>query len=62
LKNVSKADRFTSAGSASTWPKSGLIVPVNDSDCVTAYFMSRPTAPPGSGVSSSGLPGCAGRV
>ena len=30
-KNVSKAPRLTTAGSASTWPKSGLTVAVSDS-------------------------------
>ena len=29
LKNVSRSLRFTTAGSTSTWPKSGLIVALN---------------------------------
>ena len=47
-KNVSNADRFTSAGSASTWPKSGLTVPVSVSPGRSAYFRSTPTVASGS--------------
>ena len=48
-KSTSKASRLTTAGSASTWPKSGLAVAVRVSPGVTAYFRSRPTEAPGSG-------------
>ena len=54
-KNVSNASRFTTAGSASTWPKSGLTVPVNVRPGRTAYFRSRPTEPPVLGELTSGL-------
>ena len=47
VKNVSNADRLTTAGSASTWPKSGLTVPVNVRPGVSAYFTSRPSAAAG---------------
>ena len=53
-KNVSKASRLTTAGSASTWPKSGFAVAVSVRPGVTAYFRSRPSEPPGSGESVSG--------
>ena len=56
MKNVSNAVRFTTAGSASTWPKSGLNVDVNVRPGVTAYFTSRPTAPSPALDDSSGLP------
>jgi hypothetical protein len=59
-KSTSKASRFTTAGSASTWPKSGLAVAVKMSPGVTAYFKSRPTDPPGSGECPSVLPGSIG--
>ena len=41
--------RLTTAGSASTWPKSGLTVAVSVRPGVTAYFRSRPTVAPGRG-------------
>src|SRR6187551_2838028 len=53
-KNVSNASRLTTAGSASTWPKSGFAVAVNVRPGVTAYFRSRPAVPPGSGELLSG--------
>ena len=40
--------RLTTAGSASTWPKSGFTVAVSVNAGVIAYFMSRPTDAPGS--------------
>src|SRR6266849_10467225 len=55
LKYVSNADRFTTAGSASTCPKSGFIVVVSVRPGVSAYFMSRPNAPPGDARWRSGL-------
>src|SRR5262245_16990667 len=55
-KNVSNADRLTTAGSASTCPKSGLIVVVSVRPGVTAYFMSRPAAPDGADDFTNGLP------
>src|SRR5689334_169156 len=53
-KNVSNASRLTTAGSASTWPKSGLTVAVKVRPGVTAYFKSRPTDAPGSGETFTG--------
>src|SRR4051812_19646378 len=55
LKNVSNAVRLTTAGSASTWPKSGLTVEVNVNPGVRAYFMSRPTAASPALADNSGL-------
>ena len=55
-KNVSNAVRFTTAGSASTWPKSGLMVPVNVRPGVSAYFRSMPIDAFGFEADSSGLP------
>src|SRR6266571_3360349 len=59
-KNVSNADRLTTAGSASTCPKSGLIVDVSVSPDVSAYLKSTPMAASGDDRLSSGLPavGC----
>jgi hypothetical protein len=62
VKNVSNALRFTTAGSASTWPKSGLIVDVNVSPGVSAYFMSIPIDAPGFDACASGLPPGRSRV
>ena len=56
LKKSSKASRFRAAGSASTWPKSGLSVAVSVSAGVTAYFRSTPALAPGSACVESGLP------
>src|SRR5213592_3800511 len=56
LKYVSNADRFTTAGSASTCPKSGLTVAVRVRPEVTAYFASRPIATSFADEDSSGLP------
>src|SRR5678815_381103 len=61
-KNVSNALRLTTAGSASTCPKSGFTVAVSVNDGVTAYLRSAPIDAPGSGVFCSGLPGCRGSV
>src|SRR6185436_5795980 len=61
-KNVSNASRLTTAGSASTWPKSGFIVAVKVRPGVTAYFKSRPIEPPGDGESVSGSAASTGRV
>ena len=61
-KNVSKASRFTTAGSASTCPKSGFAVAVSVSPGVTAYFTSSPNEPPGSVELVSGLPMSTGCV
>ena len=61
-KNVSNALRFTTAGSASTWPKSGLTVAVRFSAGVTAYFRSTPTDMSWSGLFCSGFPGSSGVV
>src|SRR2546427_13001610 len=60
LKYVSNADRFTTAGSASTCPKSGFTVVVSVRAGVNAYFMSMPSAPSGAERFTSGLPavGC----
>src|SRR5438874_13204012 len=64
LKYVSNADRFTTAGSASTCPKSGFTVVVSVRPDVSAYFMSRPSAPSGAEPFTSGLPpvGCLVRL
>ena len=56
MKNVSKADRLTVAGSASTCPKSGLIVAVSVSPGVSAYLMSTPAEAAADDASTSGLP------
>src|SRR5919197_6652807 len=56
VKNVSKAVRLTTAGSASTWPKSGFTVVVSVSPGVSAYFKSNPTALVGDDAFTSGLP------
>ena len=56
LKNVSNAERLTTAGSASTWPKSGLTVALRVNPGVTAYFMSMPADPPRALALSSGFP------
>ncbi len=61
-KNVSNASRLTTAGSASTWPKSGFAVAVSVRPGVTAYFMSSPSAAPGSMGLLSGLPASSGCV
>src|SRR5262245_20117085 len=61
-KNVSNALRLTTAGSASTCPKSGLTVAVRLSAGVTAYLRSTPTLAPASGVRSNGLPASTGIV
>ena len=60
LKYVSNALRLTTAGSASTWPKSGFTLAVSVRPGVSAYFRSSPIAPPGAAADSSGLPpvGC----
>src|ERR1043165_2625037 len=42
LKNDSKPERFTCDGSASTWPKSGLIVAASVRLEVTPYLRSAP--------------------
>src|SRR5438270_9445474 len=55
-KKVSNALRLTTAGSASTWPKSGLIVVVSVSPGVSAYFASTPNETLGSDGLTSGLP------
>ena len=55
-KKVSNAERFTTAGSASTCPKSGLTVVVSVSPGVTAYFASRPIAISFADDDSNGLP------
>src|SRR6188474_385160 len=61
-KNVSKAPRFTTAGSASTCPKSGLTVAVSDNAGVTAYFRSSPAERFGLKVFRNGLPSSPGCV
>src|SRR3954470_19507776 len=61
-KNVSKAERLTTAGSASTWPKSGLTVPVSVRPGFTAYLKSTPSEPSGSVVLINELPGSDGWV
>src|SRR5262245_57262048 len=61
-KKVSNALRLTTAGSASTCPKSGFTVALSVSAGVTAYLRSTPTDAPGSGVFCRGLPGCTGSV
>src|SRR5438067_3860196 len=61
-KNVSKADRLTTAGSASTCPKSGFTVPVNVKPVVRPYFTSSPNAPSGVDGLTSGLPLAGWRV
>jgi hypothetical protein len=42
-KNVSKAERFTTAGSTSTCPKSGLMVASRVTFEVSRYLRSAPT-------------------
>ena len=41
-KKVSNADRFTTAGSTSTWPKSGFTVPVSVSPAGSPTRTSAP--------------------
>src|SRR5512141_1690513 len=41
-KNCSKADKFNTAGSASTWPKSGLIVALSVRFDESPYLRSAP--------------------
>jgi hypothetical protein len=55
-KNVSKAVRFTTAGSTSTCPKSGSTVAFRVRSLVTPYLRSTPAAPNGSLPSRNGLP------
>src|SRR4051812_32413951 len=43
LKKLSNPERFTCDGSASTWPKSGLIVAASVRFDVTPYLRSAPT-------------------
>src|SRR5512141_2425968 len=43
-KNCSKADKFNTAGSASTWPKSGLIVALTVRFDESPYLRSAPAA------------------
>src|SRR5689334_4552803 len=43
-KNDSKADKFNTAGSASTWPKSGLIVALTVRFDESPYLRSAPAA------------------
>jgi hypothetical protein len=45
-KYVSNAVRFTTAGSTSTWPKSGLTEPVSVRFEVSKYLKSTPTRAP----------------
>ena len=42
-KKVSKAVRFTTAGSTSTWPKSGFTAPTSVMPVPRPYSRSRPT-------------------
>jgi hypothetical protein len=61
-KNVSKPERLTTAGSASTCPKSGLMVPVSVRPGFNAYFTSTPAEPAGSLAFENGLPASVGCV
>src|SRR5688572_17870757 len=55
-KNVSNADRFSTAGSTSTCPKSGLIVALRVRFDVTRYRRSSPALGSGRARVSNGLP------
>src|SRR5438093_1196210 len=55
-KNVSNPLRFTTAGSASTWPKSGLTVPVSVRPAPSLYFRSKPTLALSSGDFAGAVP------
>jgi hypothetical protein len=61
-KNVSYWLRFTTAGSTSTCPKSGLMVASRVSVLVSSAFTSPPTRQVDWCRSSKGLPGCDGRT
>src|SRR3954471_24060738 len=60
LKKVSKALRFTSAGSASTWPKSGFTVASSVRLGPKPTFRSAPVRTEGSRVSWKGAGGRGG--
>jgi len=62
LKKVSKPLKLTTAGSASTCPKSGFTVAVSVTPGFSAYFRSAPTVAFWSRVDTSGLPVSAGCV
>jgi hypothetical protein len=59
-KKVSLPERFTTAGSTSTWLKSGLTAPTSAMPELKPYLTSRPSAPNGREPSFHGLPGRAG--
>ncbi len=58
-KYVSKTDRLTTAGSTSTWPKSGLTVASMVMLLLRPHFRSRPPAADWVRPSSKGLPAAA---
>src|SRR5690348_15771287 len=60
-KNVSNADRFSTAGSTSTCPKSGLIVALSVRFDVTLSRRSRPPCIVGRPCVSKGVPALAER-
>jgi hypothetical protein len=55
VNDVSNCERLMTAGSTSTWPKSGLIVPVSVSVDVRPYFTSRPASMRCSAGETNGL-------
>src|SRR4051812_4313168 len=59
-KNVSNADRLTTAGSTSTCPKSGLIAPVRVSPRGSATLKSAPTDGDVALARANGFPATAG--
>ena len=59
-KNVSEADRFTTAGSTSTCPKSGFTVASSVRLLATPYFTSTPVPANARLPSLNGLPGFGG--
>ena len=59
-KKVSNAVRFTTAGSTSTWPKSGLRAPTSVIPLETPYLKSRPAPPKKREPSFQGFPAFAG--
>src|SRR6185295_9459409 len=61
-RKVSNADKFTTAGSTSTWPKSGLIVALSVRLEVSNTRASTPTRPSAKWGSSNGLLGSAGTL
>jgi hypothetical protein len=59
-KKVSKAVRLITAGSSSTWPKSGFTVASSVKLLLTPHLMSSPALEKARNPSLNGLPGASG--